>query len=513
MTMTSAKRIGFALSAGLLLAALPMAASSAWAANNGTDQPIFREAPPLADLYAEKPLTGSQVVVLRQIAQKTWSFFLADTAPTTDLPYDNLGFAGAPPVGNYTSPTDIAMSLWAITAATELHLISPEEGYRRAQGELAAIQKLPKWQGFLLSWYSPTTGQPITGPGGSPVTSLNGQFISTVDNGWYASALVIVREAFPRLAPQATALLNAMNFGVFYHGGDETTDITAGQLSGGYVVGQGPTSWQYGNLNTDPRIAVYMGIGTGTVPGDVWWRTWRTLPADFTWQTQTPQGYWQTYSDPYSHQDFSVYEGHYVYQGISYVPSWGGSAFEALMAPLVVPEGVWGTRNFGLNNINYAEAGIFYAKSLKDPVWGFSPASVPGTSGAYEAYGAYPLGSGGPANAYASTAVAPYASFIALPWIPQQAFRNIQRLMSRYAVLGPDGFYDAVNPTTGQVAPRYLVLDQGMILAAIDDTLEQGGLQRYWAVDPVGERIKPYLQEERFSIQPVAGLSLSQGTP
>lgn len=68
--MTSAKRIGFALSAGLLLAALPMAASSAWAANNGTDQPIFREAPPLADLYAEKPLTGSQVVVLRQIAQK-----------------------------------------------------------------------------------------------------------------------------------------------------------------------------------------------------------------------------------------------------------------------------------------------------------------------------------------------------------------------------------------------------------------------------------------------------------
>jgi hypothetical protein len=52
-----------------------------------------------------------------------------------------------------------------------------------------------------------------------------------------------------------------------------------------------------------------------------------------------------------------------------------------------------------------------------------------------------------------------------------------------------------------------------MILAAIDDVLEQGGLQRYWAIDPVGERVKPYLQEERFSIQPVAGLSLSQRTP
>lgn len=44
------------------------------------------------------------------------------------------------------------------------------------------------------------------------------------------------------------------------------------------------------------------------------------------------------YHDPYSGHAFSVVEGHYSYDGITYVPSWGGSEFEALMAPLVVPE-------------------------------------------------------------------------------------------------------------------------------------------------------------------------------
>lgn len=476
----------------------------------------FQQVPPLHDLYAGQPLTGAQKKALRVIARQTWSFFSADVNPKTDLPMDNIGFNGAPAQGDYTSPTDIAMYLWSIVAATQMKLITPDAGEVLASNALNAIQKLTKWNGFLLSWYSTDTGQAIANPGPdqTPITSINGQFISTVDNGWYASALVVLRNAFPALDSQASSLLSAMDFGTFYDSGNEATNINAGQMFGGYYIGQGPATFEYGNLNTDPRIAAYMGIGTNTLPGDVWWRTWRALPADFTWQTQVPQGPTVTYTDPYSHHTFSVAETHYTYEGITYVPSWGGSEFEALMAPLVVPEAAWGQRNFGLNDVNYAEASILYAKkALKYSVWGLSPASTPGITGSYTAYGAYPMGSGGTGNAYANTAVTPYASFLALPFLPQQSFRNIEKLMSMPQVYGQYGFYDSVDPLTGVVAPRYLVLDQGIIMAGIDDALMHGGLQRYYAVDPVAQRIKPYLQMDSFSITPIAGMQLHNYMP
>lgn len=475
---------------------------------------IMNSVPPLKDMYAGAPLSPAQKKVLKSIATKTWSFFSVDVNHTTDLPMDNIGLDGAPAQGAYTSPTDIAMYLWSIVAATQMGIISPAHGEALAGRFLDAIQKLQKWNGFLLSWYSTDTGKAISSPGQGPITSLNGQFISTVDNGWYASALIVVRNAFPALKSQASKLLSAMNFGVFYDNGDESTDITAGQMYGGYYVGQGPASFEYGNLNTDPRIAAYVGMGTDTLPGDVWWRSWRAFPTSDTWQTQVPQGPTVTYTDPYSKKQFSVAETHYTYQGISYVPTWGGDEFEALMAPLVVPEAAWGPQNFGLNDINYAEASILYAKdSLHYPVWGLSPSSTPDKTGGYDAYGCLQLGTAGPSNAYDTGAVTPYASFIALPFLPQQAFQNIEKLKNLYSIYGPYGFFDSVNPETGSVGTRYLVLDQGMIMAGIDDALMKGGLQRYYAVDPVAKRIKPYLEMTKFSITPIAGMELHNYYP
>ncbi|MHB8312659.1 MAG: glucoamylase family protein [Candidatus Dormibacteria bacterium] len=469
----------------------------------------------LDPLTAGAPLTFPERIVLCQIAAQTWKFFAADVNPVTDLPLDNIGFNGAPAQGAYTSPTDIAMELWSTVAAANLHLISYGMAQQMARHQLAAIARLERWNGFLLSWYDTTTGQAITAPGGAPVTKLRGQFISTVDNGWYASALIVDRQAFPSLYPQATSLLDAMQFHIFYDNGNQATNISAGQMYGGYYIGQGPASFEYGNLNTDPRIAAYVGMGLGQLPGDVWWRTWRTLPASFSWQTQSPVGPTVSYPDPYSGTTFPVVEGHYSYRGITYVPSWGGSAFEALMAPLVVPETSWGKHSFGLNDVNYTEASIAYARQgLGYRVWGLSPASTPGTSGGYQAYGAIPLSSNAGCCPYSRAAVAPYASFAALPEAPQQAFRNIERLARDYpALVGPYGLYDSVNPTTGVVAPRYLVLDEGMILAGIDDALAAGGLQRYFGADPVGQHVRPYLAMERFSITPAPGVGLSASSP
>jgi len=68
----------------------------------------------------------------------------------------------------------------------------------------------------------------------------------------------------------------------------------------------------------------------------------------FTWQGQPPQPPTPnlvTYRDPQSGKSFTVDEAHYnwpIATGIPYVPSWGGSQFEALMDPLAIPEAEWG---------------------------------------------------------------------------------------------------------------------------------------------------------------------------
>jgi len=98
------------------------------------------------------------------------------------------------------------------------------------------------------------------------------------------------------------------------------------------------------------------------------------------------------------------------------------------------------------------------------------------------------------------TAVTPHASFLALDVDPQDAFANIQALRSRYNIYDRYGFFDAVNPVTGQVGHRYLVLDQSMIMAALDNALRGRAMQQHFAPDPVIAAARPYLSEESFSI-------------
>ena len=97
------------------------------------------------------------------------------------------------------------------------------------------------------------------------------------------------------------------------------------------------------------------------------------------------------------------------------------------------------------------------------------------------------------------TTVTPHASFLALGVAPQQAYANIQQAahaVSRTVYTSDGGFYDAVNPTTGAVGHRRLVLDQSMIMAALDNALNDNALQRYYAADPVSWAAKTYLQAE-----------------
>jgi hypothetical protein len=62
------------------------------------------------------------------------------------------------------------------------------------------------------------------------------------------------------------------------------------------------------------------------------------------------------------------------------------------------------------------------------------------------------------------------------------------------------GFYDAVDATTGSVGHRRLVLDQSMIMAGLDNALNNDALQRYYAMDPVSWAARTYLSMETMSL-------------
>ena len=502
-----------------------------WAATAVVVATAICAAPTGAGAQARGRLSASQRSALHAIAADTWRFYASDVDPVTHLPLDNLG-PGATR-GQYTSAANIGVYLWSIVAAKDLRLITGSRAVSLARATLGEVAGLKRSDGFLYQWYDTSTGHVLLNPGQGDCTDPtpkqdNCSFLSAVDNGWYASGLVEVRQALPALRGIASRLLGEMNFGIFYDNRPQTDCNTnaaiegnqpTGQMYGGYYVDQGPAGYHNGALYSDPRIAMYMGMGMRQMPGDVWWRTWRTLPPkrcptdpDFSWQGQWPvPGHWQTIHDPVSGRTFNVWEGHYVYPGspLTFVPTFAGGMFEGLMANLVVPETRWGRQSFGLSDLRWTQVQIRYATSqLHYPVWGMSPSSTPDDTGGYATYGAMGLAFGpGQQLAQCPTcatekAVSPHASAIALPVLPRTALANLETLRARYpdAYSADGGFYDAVDPTTGSVGHRRLVLDQSMIMAAIDDALDGGALQRYFAADRLSWAARAVLGAERMSI-------------
>src|SRR5205823_5528120 len=106
-------------------------------------------------------LTAAQRANLLGIARDTWNFYRVDADPATNLPMDNVTFAGgsAAPTGygRYTSAANIGVYLWAVVAARDLHLISDSQARARLQAVLAAVSRLKRYHGFLYQWYDTTT--------------------------------------------------------------------------------------------------------------------------------------------------------------------------------------------------------------------------------------------------------------------------------------------------------------------------------------------------------------------
>ena len=487
---------------------------------------------------------SERTATLERWATDTWAGFVAMTNPDTGLPSDNIGGElDTTSRSRYTSPTNIAMYIWATIAARDLQIIGPAEARDRIAVTLDSIAQMERHEasGQFWNWYDPDTLAKLTvwpEPPNNPVTP----FASSVDNGWLASALLMVANgAVPQLGDEAGELLDSMNFGCYY-------DANANLIRGGFWLtpqggsvpgdycGMGEqvqyTGHHYGAFNTEPRIASYIGIAMGDIPARHYFGGWRTFPdaCDWSWPEARPIGVTRTYT--VDGQPINVFEGAYPYDDQLVVPTWGGSAFEAFMVPLVVPEEEWGPTSWGVTHPLYAESMIeFSMDEAGYGYWGHSPSSNP--AGGYREYGIDYIGMepngyaadvdrltlvdqgwsdpacprpSTPMPAYGQGVVTPHASAIALDFAPDAAFANLVNLETDFVteetgfadLYGPGGFKDAVNVATGQVADRYLSLDQGMFMAAVANELRNDRLQHYFSHGAVEQALRPLMAMEEF---------------
>ena len=239
---------------------------------------------PASVLADQGQLSTHQQAVLHGIAADTWKFYAADVDSNTHLPLDNLGPGKIR--GAYTSAANIGVYLWAVVAAHDLGLIDRSKADSMVQSTLDEVSNLKRFDGFLYQWYNTNDGNVLLDPGQSECAQTSGtmdncSFVSAVDNGWYASGLIEVRRGLPDEASLADRLLHPMKFSIFYDNRAETDcNVNAalggqhtGTMYGGYYAGVGPAPYHVDTLYSDPRIAIYIGMGKHQMPGDVWWRT------------------------------------------------------------------------------------------------------------------------------------------------------------------------------------------------------------------------------------------------
>ncbi len=413
---------------------------------------------------------------LRRLAGDTWRGLLALRDRENGLPIDHVRLGPTrslsdSAIGDYTSTTNIGLHLVAVVGAVELGLLARDAALELLGRVLDTLDRLERHSGFYFNFYDTTSEERTT------------NFLSFVDSSWLSAGLIVVRGAFPELHARASRLLAEGNYAFFY---DPEADLMA---HGYYVHRDRRSRFHYGMLYAEARLGSLIAIGKGEAPESHWFRMVRTFPPSCAWQSRPPQGRTEK-----ERAGVRFRGGWYVWEGERYVPSWGGSMFEALMPTLLLDEARYAPRSLGANDAVHARVQRRYAgEELGLSVWGMSPCAAPARD-AYAEHGVPPLGAAG----YPPGVVSPHASALALPFDPRAATANLRALARRYGLYGEYGLYDAVDPASGEVAHAYLALDQGMLFVALANHLTGGRIRELFAADPILQRTLPLIAGEDF---------------
>jgi hypothetical protein len=471
---------------------------------------------PAAPAQPSGATAGSQEQTLRRYAKDTWASFVAMVDAGSGLPADKLHRSGARSAE--TSTTNIGSYMWSTLVAEQLGFIGHREVVERLTRTVSTLERMERHEpsGQYYNWYDHRSGAKLTvwPPTGEPLTPI----LSSVDNGWLATGLHLVRRGVPELSARAGALFESMDFGFYYR-------PEVNRILFHFAPDTGAAPCCYDTIVSESRIASYLGIAKGELPQRHYFGAWRSFPdsCDWSWQETRPVGFHRTYFGE------EVFDGAYPYDGTRVTPAWGGSMFEALMPTMFVPEERWAGGSWRANHPLWVRAQINHGLSEAGyGYWGFSPANIP--EGGYNAFGVDAIGmnpDGYPSNndntfvdpgfegcagrdprpapppsAYTDGVVTPHAAFLALRWAPQQALENLRKLQRDFDVYTKWGFLDSVNVDSGVVSDFFLALDQGMIMGALGNELAGDFLRDLFVTERIERSLRPPMGVEEFNTFP-----------
>jgi len=369
------------------------------------------------------------------------------------LPPDN--YQEQPYVGaaERTSPTNIGLALLSALAAMDMSLSGAEHAPTLIANIITTIEKMPKWHGHLYNWYDTKT-----------LLSLEPSYISTVDSGNLAGALITLREGllekgsdFKSLADRAGRLADAMDFGLLF---DEERQL--------FYIGRGadekPTEGWYDLMASEARQTSYLAIARGQVMKKHWRRLGRVLV---------------------SKDNFSG------------MVSWTGTMFEYLMPNLLLP--------CYENSLLYESMKfcVYVQKHAHNP-WGVSESAFfafdPNLNYRYKAHGVGRLAL--KRGQDKECVISPYSSFLALQTAPKSAIKNLKRL-AQMGMEGRYGYYEAADFTPmRQLGKKYEIVrcfmahHLGMSLVAADNAVNDGIMQKRFMRDREMAAFSELLQEK-----------------
>lgn len=396
---------------------------------------------------------------LMSYAAAMWGFFEENCGKENNfLPPDNIQFAPARAVARRTSPTNIGLMLASFLAARDLGLITTAEMFMRLKLSLGSIEKLEKYKGNLLNWYSTEN-----------LTALNPRFVSTVDSGNFLCCLIAVKEGLSEYVTECEALKEVISVMECMIAETDLSALYNEQRELFYIginVDSGEKSKScYDLYMSEIRMTSYFAVARRLVPKKHWGSMGR----------------------------IHVARGRY-----SGVASWTGTMFEYFMPNIFLPapEGSLsrealcfclqtqrkhaGRRPFGIS-----ESG-FYAFDAD-------------LNYQYKAHGVQKLGL--KRGLDRETVISPYSTFLTLTMAPQVSLKNLF-MLEKMGMVGKYGFFEAADFTRGRNAGDFSIIRSfmahhvGMSLLSVDNLLKNQCMQRRFMRDNSMRGAQSILEEK-----------------
>ncbi|MFB9952799.1 glucoamylase family protein [Rhizobium puerariae] len=370
---------------------------------------------------------------LDQVQSRTFRFFWDGAHPETGLPFDKCLVSGAP-AANIVSVSGVGFGILAIIAAAERGWIVRPDALERLLSIIAHLQRSPRFHGAFAHFIDGSTGEVIH----FAERDNGGDLVETT---LLMQGLICAREYFDgpaapesMLRSRITRLFDDVEWSWFTRGKDEAL-YWHWSPNYGWIMNLPIRGWN------EALSAYVLAAGSDSYPikpesyHSGWARSGEILNGNAYLGTVLPLG--EPYGGPLflSQYSFCVLDP----RGLSdrYGNYWDQAVAHARI------------------NHDYCLTVPAYRKS---GVWGLTASEGP------EGY-----------NASSPTSdigvIAPTAALSSFPFLPVEA-ESAMRAMLRYEdgkLFGRFGFADAFAPKTGWVAGTCLAIDQGPVVAMIEN--------------------------------------------